>query len=110
MLAVKGVPKEEWEEHKKLGGCKRCGQKNHDALDCFARKTTKGIVLPRPANDPFEKSSGKATVATTKRKRSEESEAEVPKPDEKKARVASTEAVQLSRVWEYDSDVDMSDF
>lgn len=45
--ALKGVPQNEVDDHKKIqGGCWRCGRTGHRTFECFSFQTTQGTTLP----------------------------------------------------------------
>jgi hypothetical protein len=104
--AFEGVPQAEIDAHKASGcDCWRCGRDSHRTYDCYARKTIAGTDLPvHPSK------ANKGSAAATKRKQTDDQETPVPKKGKTAAVIDHDAAMEQARIWEVDSDDEMSDF
>ena len=102
--AYEGVPQAEIDDHKAKGvDCRRCGRDSHNTYECYARKTIAGTDLPvHPSK--------KGSSAATKRKQTDDQETPEPKKGKVAAVVNHDTAMEQARIWEMDSDDEMSDF
>jgi hypothetical protein len=102
--AYEGVPQAEIDDHKAKGvDCRRCGRDSHNTYECYARKTIAGTDLPvHPSK--------KGSSAATKRKQTDDQETPEPKKGKVAAVIDHDAAMEQARIWEIDSDCEMSDF